>query len=72
MTETTDLTTDAVGSLPTECELTAKPRQGPDPSHRTRDCAPYFHVLAKPTGAIGNLDRKYCFLLSKEALYPGD
>jgi uncharacterized protein len=32
---------------------------------------PYFHVLAKPTGAICNLDCKYCFFLSKEMLYPG-
>ena len=31
-----------------------------------------FHVLAKPTGPICNLDCKYCFFLSKEALYPGD
>jgi len=31
-----------------------------------------FHVLAKPTGAICNLDCSYCFFLSKEALYPGD
>ena len=30
------------------------------------------HVLAKPTGAICNLDCQYCFFLSKEALYPGD
>jgi uncharacterized protein len=30
-----------------------------------------FHLLAKPTGAICNLDCKYCFFLSKEALYPG-
>jgi len=30
-----------------------------------------FHVLAKPTGAICNLDCKYCFFLSKEMLYPG-
>ena len=29
-----------------------------------------FHVLAKPTGAICNLDCKYCFFLSKETLYP--
>src|SRR5687768_18610217 len=29
-----------------------------------------FHVLAKPTGAICNLDCKYCFFLSKEELYP--
>ncbi len=30
-----------------------------------------FHVLTKPTGAICNLDCKYCFFLSKEELYPG-
>jgi uncharacterized protein len=29
-----------------------------------------FHVLTKPTGAICNLDCKYCFFLSKEELYP--
>jgi uncharacterized protein len=32
---------------------------------------PAFHLLAKPTGAICNLDCKYCFFLSKELLYPG-
>ena len=31
-----------------------------------------FHVMAKPTGAICNLDCEYCFFLSKEALYPGE
>jgi uncharacterized protein len=31
-----------------------------------------FHVMAKPTGPICNLDCEYCFFLSKEALYPGD
>lgn len=30
-----------------------------------------FHLLAKPTGAVCNLDCTYCFYLSKEALYPG-
>jgi uncharacterized protein len=30
-----------------------------------------FHLLAKPTGAICNLDCEYCFFLSKENLYPG-
>ena len=30
-----------------------------------------FHLLAKPTGAVCNLDCTYCFFLSKEALYPG-
>ena len=33
---------------------------------------PYsFHVLAKPTGAVCNLNCHYCFYLSKEMLYPG-
>ena len=31
---------------------------------------PAFHVLAKPTGSICNLDCKYCYFLSKEILYP--
>jgi uncharacterized protein len=31
---------------------------------------PAFHVLAKPTGSICNLDCKYCYFLSKETLYP--
>jgi uncharacterized protein len=30
-----------------------------------------FHLLAKPTGAICNLDCAYCFFLEKEHLYPG-
>lgn len=30
-----------------------------------------IHVLAKPTGAICNLDCAYCFYLDKEQLYPG-
>jgi uncharacterized protein len=29
-----------------------------------------FHLLAKPTGAVCNLDCTYCFFLSKELLYP--
>ena len=29
-----------------------------------------FHVMAKPTGAICNLDCSYCFYLDKERLYP--
>jgi uncharacterized protein len=33
--------------------------------------APAFHLLAKPTGAICNLDCQYCFFLAKEKLYPG-
>ena len=30
-----------------------------------------FPLLAKPTGAVCNLDCSYCFFLSKEMLYPG-
>ena len=30
-----------------------------------------FHVMAKPTGAVCNLDCQYCFFLSKEQLYRG-
>jgi uncharacterized protein len=41
------------------------------PANRPESAPPYFHVMAKPTGAICNLDCKYCFFLSKEALYPG-
>jgi uncharacterized protein len=33
---------------------------------------PRFHLLAKPSGATCNIDCKYCFFLSKEALYPDD
>lgn len=33
---------------------------------------PAFHLLAKPTGPICNLDCRYCYFLSKEALYPGE
>lgn len=32
---------------------------------------PRFHALAKPTGAICNLNCSYCFFLDKEQLYPG-
>ena len=35
------------------------------------DAPAAFHLLAKPTGAICNLDCSYCFFLSKEMLYPG-
>jgi serine-type anaerobic sulfatase-maturating enzyme len=35
------------------------------------DAPQAFHLLAKPTGAICNLDCEYCFFLSKEMLYPG-
>ena len=29
-----------------------------------------FHIMAKPTGALCNLNCSYCFFLSKEKLYP--
>jgi len=35
------------------------------------NATPAFHLLAKPTGAVCNLDCSYCFFLSKEMLYPG-
>ena len=35
-----------------------------------RNAPSSFHVLAKPTGAICNLDCTYCFFLSKDTLYP--
>ncbi len=36
------------------------------------DSPPCFHLLAKPSGSTCNIDCKYCFFLSKEALYPND
>jgi serine-type anaerobic sulfatase-maturating enzyme len=36
-----------------------------------QDAPRSFHLLAKPTGAVCNLDCSYCFFLSKEMLYPG-
>ncbi len=41
------------------------------PSPRPAGAPPAFEVMAKPTGAICNLDCEYCFFLSKESLYPG-
>lgn len=38
---------------------------------RPANASPAFHLLAKPRGAICNLDCKYCFYLSKEDLYKG-
>ena len=42
------------------------------PADRPPSAPPGFHVLAKPSGPICNLDCSYCFFLEKEALYPGD
>ena len=44
-------------------------RDNPTPS--LQHAPPAFHLLAKPTGAVCNLDCSYCFFLSKEMLYPG-
>jgi uncharacterized protein len=48
-------------SLPTVAQIEQRPRTAPAA----------FHLLAKPTGAVCNLDCAYCFFLSKEMLYPG-
>ena len=40
-------------------------------TQRPPNAPPAFHLLAKPTGAICNLDCAYCFFLDKEVLYPG-
>src|SRR5436190_12778311 len=49
--------------------MAAEPTVLPVPA--MRDAPPAFHLLAKPTGAVCNLDCAYCFFLSKEMLYPG-
>jgi uncharacterized protein len=43
----------------------------PTSQQETCEVQPAFHILAKPTGSICNLDCKYCYFLSKEMLYPG-
>jgi uncharacterized protein len=43
----------------------------PDAAGGRRGGPAAFHLLAKPTGAVCNLDCAYCFFLSKEMLYPG-
>ena len=44
---------------------------GPIMGRRPEQAPPAFHLLAKPTGAICNLDCAYCFFLDKEVFYPG-
>ncbi|WP_371884534.1 anaerobic sulfatase maturase [Caballeronia sp. S22] len=39
---------------------------------RPTDAPPCFHLLAKPSGSTCNIDCKYCFFLSKDALYPNE
>ena len=55
----------AVGNERTRIDVTMNENAIPAES------PPAFDVLAKPTGAICNLDCQYCFFLSKEMLYPG-
>lgn len=63
-----------MGEAPAPLRTTTSPAHrvpvGTRPTGRSPTTS--FHVLAKPTGAICNLDCSYCFFLSKEALYPGD
>jgi uncharacterized protein len=47
----------------------ASPTLDPDIAARA---PPRFHLLAKPSGSTCNIDCKYCFFLSKEALYPDE
>ncbi len=44
----------------------------PLPGTRPPTAPQGFHVLAKPSGPICNLDCQYCYFLEKEALYPND
>lgn len=50
---------------------TKAPPKAPPQKAPPQKAPPAFHVLAKPTGAVCNLDCKYCFFLTKERLYPG-
>ena len=47
------------------------PTESPGPVLTVPGAPLAFHVMAKPTGAVCNLDCEYCFFLSKEMLYPG-
>ena len=61
-----------VSGRATRCLPTGRTLPGPKlPEPRPSSAPPGFHLLAKPTGAVCNLDCTYCFFLSKEALYPG-
>jgi uncharacterized protein len=57
----------------TETPVTLRRANGPSlPATFPVNAPPAFHMMAKPSGAICNLDCTYCFFLSKEQLYPGD
>ena len=67
MTGPPDATGTPVTVRPTRAAPATRPSYDPPSTLRMP-----FHVLAKPTGPICNLDCQYCFFLSKESLYPGD
>ena len=72
MDPTRTLTRDAFLTARPEATDSASTALGPGLPHpRPPGAPPAFHLLAKPTGAVCNLDCTYCFFLSKEALYPG-
>ncbi len=62
----------------TDTSLKLRPRRDPVSAQeppmllpRPPSAPPSFHVMAKPTGAVCNLDCQYCFYLSRKSLYPG-
>jgi uncharacterized protein len=55
----------------TAVDLSLGPIRGPGRPEGRGGAPQSFHVLAKPSGAICNLDCSYCFFLAKEELYPG-
>jgi uncharacterized protein len=54
-----------------EFEVSAMSSMPKAPKIWPRHAPSSVHVMAKPTGAVCNLDCQYCFFLSKDALYPG-
>jgi uncharacterized protein len=52
-------------------ELSAMSSMPEAPKIWPRNAPSSVHVMAKPTGAVCNLDCQYCFFLSKDTLYPG-
>ena len=54
-----------------QIELSAMSSIPKAPKVWPRQAPSSVHVMAKPTGAVCNLDCQYCFFLSKDTLYPG-
>jgi uncharacterized protein len=61
----------ALGNGVSLTDTASKPKQNNLELPLLKNAPPAFHLLAKPTGAICNLDCAYCFFLDKEAFYPG-